>query len=167
MYFKEDKGVFVTNTLTNLWSSVLKDKRNVFSVTVQDMWHHKRRHSLLMTLRSIGYMHCLTHWSGGVENAKSKKIIEFELFWYQNVPHVLTKKMPMMFLSTNKKNKGVWTFEVSCISWMEKSEVIPKSLQWKYRLISIINGWYHIISLVIGITFICFWYASISLLGIK
>ena len=46
---------------------------------------------------------------------------------------------------------GVWTFEVSCINWMEKSEVIQNTLQWKYRLIS-----YHIISLVIDITFICF-----------
>ena len=50
---------------------------------------------------------------------------------------------------------------------MEKSEVIQKMLQWKYRLISITSDWYHIISLVIDITFICFWYALISLLSIK
>ena len=62
----------------------------------------------------------------------------------------------MMFLFTNKKVIGVWTFEVSCITWMEKSEVVQKTLQWKYRLISITSYWYHIISLVIGITFICF-----------
>ena len=31
-----------------------------------------------------------------------------------------------MFLFTNKKVIGVWTFEVSCIQWMEKSEVIKK-----------------------------------------
>ena len=30
----------------------------------------------------------------------------------------------LMFLSTYKKIIGVWTFEVSCIKWMEKSEVI-------------------------------------------
>ena len=41
---------------------------------------------------------------------------------------------------------------------MEKSEVIQKMLQWKYRLISITSDWYQIISLMIYITFICFWY---------
>ena len=30
---------------------------------------------------------------GGVENAKSKYFSKSELFWYQNVSHVLTKKM--------------------------------------------------------------------------
>ena len=39
-----------------------------------------------------------------------------------------------MFLFTNKKVIGVWTFEVSCIKWMEKSEVIQKTLQWKYYI---------------------------------
>ena len=29
-----------------------------------------------------------------------------------------------MFLFTNKKVIGVWTFEVSCIKWKEKLEVI-------------------------------------------
>ena len=61
-----------------------------------------------------------------------------------------------MFLFTNKNVIGVWTFEVSCIKWMEKSVAIQKKLQWKYRLISITSDWYHIISLVIDITFICF-----------
>ena len=32
-----------------------------------------------------------------------------------------------MFLFTNKKVIGDWTFEVSCIKWMEKSEVIQKT----------------------------------------
>ena len=59
-----------------------------------------------------------------------------------------------MFLFTNKKIIGIWTFEVSCIKWMEKSEVIQKTLQWKYRLISITSDWYHIISLVIDITYL-------------
>ena len=35
-----------------------------------------------------------------------------------------------MFLYTNKKVIGVWTFEASCIKRMEKSEVIHKTLQW-------------------------------------
>ena len=34
-----------------------------------------------------------------------------------------------MFLFTNKKAIGGWTFEVSFIKWMEKSEVIQKTLQ--------------------------------------
>ena len=61
-----------------------------------------------------------------------------------------------MFLFTNKKGIGVWTFEVSCIKWMEKSEVIQKTLQWKYRLISVTSDWYHIISLVPDIIFYLF-----------
>ena len=138
MYFKEDKGVFVTNTLTNLWSSGLKDKRNVFSVTVQDMWHHKRRHSLLMTLRSIGYMHCLTHWSGGVENAKSKKIIEFELFWYQNVPHVLTKKMPTHTWCFCPQIRKIKAFELS--KWAAFREW--RSQRWFQNRYSENIGWY-------------------------
>ena len=52
-----------------------------------------------------------------------------------------------MFLYTNKKVIGVWTFELSYIKCMEKSEVIQKTLQWKYRLISITSDftsdWYH------------------------
>ena len=32
--------------------------------------------------------------AGGAENAKSKKFCKSKLFWYQNVPHVLTTKMP-------------------------------------------------------------------------
>ena len=31
--------------------------------------------------------------AGGVENSKSKNFSNSELFWYQNVAHVLTKKM--------------------------------------------------------------------------
>ena len=54
-----------------------------------------------------------------------------------------------MFLFTNKKVIGIWTFAVGCIKWMEKSEVIQKTLKWKYRLISITSD--HIISLVIDI----------------
>ena len=55
-----------------------------------------------------------------------------------------------MFSFTNKKVMGVWSSEVKCIKWMENSKVIKKkqknqTLEWKY-----------IISLVIGITFICF-----------
>ena len=61
-----------------------------------------------------------------------------------------------MFLFTNKEVIGVWTFEVSCIKWMEQLEVIQKTLQWKYRLISITSDWYHIISLVIDITLFVF-----------
>ena len=38
----------------------LQIKRNLFRVKVQDKCSHKRRHNLLMTLRSIGYMHCLS-----------------------------------------------------------------------------------------------------------
>ena len=91
-------GVFVTEytwiNLHDLYSHQdLQIKRNLFSVKVRDKWRHKRRHNLLMTLRSRGYTHCLTHWSGSVENSKSKNFSKSELFWYQNVPHVLTKKM--------------------------------------------------------------------------
>ena len=46
---------------------------------------------------------------GGAENEKSKIFSKSELFWYQSVPLVLTKKMPIhtMFLFTNKKVIGV------------------------------------------------------------
>ena len=71
----------------------LQIERNLFSVKVRDKWRHKRRHNLLMTLRSIVYMHCLTHRSGRCWISKSKNFSKCELFWYQNVPHVLTKKM--------------------------------------------------------------------------
>ena len=47
-----------------------------------------------------------------------------------------------MFLFTNKKVIGVWTFEVTCIKWMEKSEVIQKRYSENI-------GWYQ--SLVIDI----------------
>ena len=63
-----------------------------------------------------------------------------------------------MFLFTNKKVIVIWTFEVSCIKEMEKSEIIKK------RCIENI-GWYFK-SLVIDITFICFWGALIALLSI-
>ena len=39
-----------------------------------------------------------------------------------------------MFSFTNKKVMGIWSSEVKCIKWMEKSEAIQKTLQWKYRL---------------------------------
>ena len=65
-YVKEDKGVFVTEYLDqsqhDLYSHQdLQIKINLFSVKVRDTCRHKRHHNLLMTLRSIGYMHCLTH----------------------------------------------------------------------------------------------------------
>ena len=144
----------------------LQIKRNLFSVKVRDKWRHKRRHYLLMTLRSISYMHCLTHWSGMCWKCRIEKI---QLIWIILVPKRSSEDAypHLMFLSKNKKVIGVWTFEVSCIKWMEKSEVIQKTLRWKYRLISITSDWYDIISLVIDITFICFWYALISLLSIK
>ena len=83
---------------------------------------------------------------------------------------------------TNKKVMGVWSSDVKCIKWMEKSEVIQKhyreNIGWYLSLeIDITSDWYHskkdgkdqehIILLVIDITFICFWYALISLLSIK
>ena len=48
-----------------------------------------------------------------------------------------------MFSFTNKKVMGVWSSEVKCIKWKEKSELIQKkkkkkkkkTLQWKYRLV--------------------------------
>ena len=40
-----------------------------------------------------------------------------------------------MFSFTNKKFMGVWSSEVKCIKWMEKLEVIQKTLQWKYYTI--------------------------------
>ena len=71
----------------------LQIKRNLFSVKVRDKWPQKRRQNLLMTLRSIGYSIASLTEAGGVENSKSKKFSKSELFWYQNIPHVLTKKM--------------------------------------------------------------------------
>ena len=47
-----------------------------------------------------------------------------------------------MFLFTNKKVIGVLSFEVSCIKWIEKSEVIQKRYSENI-------GWYQ--SLVIDI----------------
>ena len=47
-----------------------------------------------------------------------------------------------MFSFLNKKVIGVWTFEVSCIKWMDKSEVIQKRYSENI-------GWYQ--SLVIDI----------------
>ena len=60
-----------------------------------------------------------------------------------------------MFWFTNKKFIGVLAFEVSFIKWMEKSEVIQKTLQWKYRLISyhFTSDWYHFYLLLICIDF--------------
>ena len=47
-----------------------------------------------MMLRNTDSMHCLFTEAGGAENAKSKIFNKSVLFWYQNVPNVLTKKMP-------------------------------------------------------------------------
>ena len=45
-----------------------------------------------------------------------------------------------MFLFTDKKDIGVWTFEVNCIKWMEKSEVIQKryseNIGWYQSLVT-------------------------------
>ena len=46
-----------------------------------------------------------------------------------------------MFLFTNKKVIGIWTFEVSCIKWMEKSEVIQKRYSENI-------GWYLVIDII-------------------
>ena len=56
----------------------LQMKRNLFSVKVRDKWRHKRRHTLLMTLHSICYMHCLTHWS---RRCWKFKIEKFQQIW--------------------------------------------------------------------------------------
>ena len=61
----------------------LQIKRNLFSVKVRDKWRHKRRHNLLMTLRIIGYKHCLTHWSGRCWKFKIEK---FQQIWIILVP---------------------------------------------------------------------------------
>ena len=53
-----------------------------------------------------------------------------------------------MFSFTNKKAMDVWSSEVKCIKWMEKSEVIQKTLQRKYMLIS-----YHFYMFLICIDF--------------
>ena len=55
-----------------------------------------------------------------------------------------------MFLFTNKKVIGVWTFEVRINKWIEKSEGIHKTLQWKYHFTS---DWYHFYLLFICIDF--------------
>ena len=56
----------------------LQIKRNLVSVKVKDKWRHKRRHYLLMTLRSICHMHCLAHWSGRCWKFKIEK---FQQIW--------------------------------------------------------------------------------------
>ena len=61
----------------------LQIKRNLISVKVRDKWCHKRRHNLLMTLRSVCYMHCLTHWSGRCWKFKIEK---FQQIWIILVP---------------------------------------------------------------------------------
>ena len=43
-----------------------------------------------------------------------------------------------MFLFTNKKVIGILTFEVSCIKWMDKSEVIQKCYSENI-------GWYQLL----------------------
>ena len=47
-----------------------------------------------------------------------------------------------------KKDIGVWTFEVSCIKWMEKSDVIQNVISITSKNI----GWYQ--SLVIDISLV-------------
>ena len=44
----------------------------------------------------VTYVACITSLTAawGAENAKSNNFSKSELFLYQNVPHVLTKKMP-------------------------------------------------------------------------
>ena len=145
----------------------LQLKINLFSVKVRDKWRHNRRHNLLMTLRGIGYMHCLTHWSGRCWKFKIENFSKSELFWYQNVPHVLTKKMTTHTWCFCSQIRKLLAFELS--KWAALSEW--KSQRWSKKCYSENIGWYqslyHIISLVIDITFICFWYALISLLSIK
>ena len=148
----------------------LQIKRNLFSVKVRDKWSHKRRHNLLMTLHNIGYMHCLTHWSGRCWKFKIENFSKSDLFWCQNVPHVLTKKMTTHTWCFCSQIWKLQAFELSkwaALSEWKSQRWSKKTLQLKYRLISITSDWYHIISLVTDITFICFWYALISLLSIK
>ena len=65
-------------------------------------------------------------WKEGAENAEiffSKP----EIFCYQNMCHILCKKMHTHFMFSFKNKKkvvGVWSSEVKSIKWMEKSEVI-------------------------------------------
>ena len=73
----------------NTYMIYLQIKRNLFSVKVRDKWRHKRRHNSLMTLRSIGYKHCLTHWSGRCWKIQNRKISS-NLNYFGTI---LTKKM--------------------------------------------------------------------------
>ena len=61
-----------------------------------------------------------------------------------------------MFSFTNKKVMGVWSSEVKCIKWMEKSDVIKNNNAIvKYRLISyhFTSVWYHFYLFLVCIDF--------------
>ena len=89
-------------------------------------------------------MHCLTHWSWRCWKCKNEKVQLIgtkcsSCYNQENAcPH-------LMFLFTNKKVIGVWTFEVSCIKWMEKSEVVKKVIS----MTSEISDWYHFVKIPI------------------
>ena len=63
-------------------------------------------------------MQCLTAEKGGAEYAETKLFSKPKQFWYQNIRHVLFKKVhthTWCFCSQNKKVMGVWSSEVKCI----------------------------------------------------
>ena len=134
--------------MTEYLAQDLQIKINVFIVKVWDKWRHKWRHKCFMTLRNIGYMHDLTHRSGRCWKCKIEK---FQQIWIILVPKCFLcsnkeNAYPhLMFLFTNKKVIGVWNFEVCCIKWMKKSEIIHKMISITSKNI----GWYQ--SLVIDI----------------
>ena len=69
-------------------------KQKLFSIKVRDKSRHKRRHKIVDDVTEHR-LHALPHTeAGGAENTKSKHFNKSELFWHQNVLHVLTKKMP-------------------------------------------------------------------------
>ena len=72
-----------------------------------------KRHKCLMTLRNIAQLHCLIHWSWGVGGGgggawgwKSKIEKKQQQIWIilvpENVPHILTKKMPTLDVFDHK-----------------------------------------------------------------
>ena len=58
-----------------------------------------------------------------------------------------------MFLFTNKKVIGAWTFAVSSIKWMEKSEVIQKHYSENIGWYHFTSDWYHLYLFLICIDF--------------
>ena len=145
----------------------LQIKRNSFSAKVRDKWCHKRRHNLLMTLRSIGYMHCLTRWSGRCWKFKIEKNSKSELVWYQNVPHVLNKKIASHTWCFCSQIRKLEAFEL--LKWAALSEW--KSQRWSKKrysentivyfiLSSEINAYQKQIK-VISITSGMIWYQSL------